>query len=722
MHNDLLEELKSLEEKDVIVSYSYELDYASTKKRRRVSYENNKINNSSRLRRSSSNNKKGSNLSSTEEENYPWKLKSNKSVMKVHERFDQWCFIKNISRNRNSKYFDYNYDELNYLHPIKVGGKCFQFRISHYRDISVINSKLCELACIIKHDDIFTLRTLLTNMEILQVAIGQLHELTFDAPDFLMTLNDQIPDETVPSYDASLALTTHIDTLIDRKHVSSNSPNRRDKINQIMQKLHCNFEELFEAMEADDAFLSLSLKKRGKEEVHRVKPMFMNASQLSCFQTLSDNDCVYTLESFTLKGNDYLATATNTIKLWDMSDNSFVTTLRGHDNCVTSLTAYEKDGCSYLASGEGYNITQNVGQIRIWDLEKATCVHILTPSSDFVPSLVSYTKKEIILDDPKNKANSLPYRQRHLPTLGTEHHQEPFSKHKQKVYLASGTDFGSIELWDLDTLNVIETLRGHESEVYALEVYYHDHHINHNTTTAKSTPHLISAGDHIKIWSLEDYSLLTTLRGHKDWVCSLAIFEDNNRNKILASGSHDKTIQLWKLSGASTVNANSCYVESDSDGANDDNITLSNAVIVQTGSSDDIDENIEPTSSLTSDNRVRSDNNNNNHDDNRVSTSQQGKEQQQQCVCHWIDELTYHIESVWVLKAIDCKYNGKCLVSGSHDTTVKIYSLDKREVIKTFTAHHARIYSLATVFESSKNYQPCLVSADQDGLIKLWTT
>ena len=54
----------------------------------------------------------------------------------------------------------------------------------------------------------------------------------------------------------------------------------------------------------------------------------------------------------------------------------------------------------------------------------------------------------------------------------------------------------------------------------------------------------------IKLWSIENYSEITTLRGHSSMV-STVIF--NNTGKILASGSFDNTIKLWDVESQTEI-------------------------------------------------------------------------------------------------------------------------------------------------------------------------
>jgi WD40 repeat protein len=100
--------------------------------------------------------------------------------------------------------------------------------------------------------------------------------------------------------------------------------------------------------------------------------------------------------------------------------------------------------------------------------------------------------------------------------------------------LASAGFDRTIKVWDLATGQCLQTLRGHQNNVWSV------------LFDAKNQ--LISSSyDHtIKVWDLESGRCIKTLEGHSAPVLGLALSGDNQH---LASGSLDQTVKLWNLEG-----------------------------------------------------------------------------------------------------------------------------------------------------------------------------
>lgn len=141
--------------------------------------------------------------------------------------------------------------------------------------------------------------------------------------------------------------------------------------------------------------------------------------------------------------------------------------------------------------------------------------------------------------------------------------------------IASGSEDGTIRLWDVPTGRTIATLKGHSAQVTSvafspngqtLASASEDNAVHlwnvvtrtHNRTLKGHTTfvHSVvfspdgqtlasgSSDKTVRLWNVATGTYRRTLAGHTDWVSSVAFNPDGN---TLASGSGDRTIRLWNL-------------------------------------------------------------------------------------------------------------------------------------------------------------------------------
>ncbi|KAK1179821.1 PQQ-binding-like beta-propeller repeat protein [Streptomyces sp. NBS 14/10] len=177
-----------------------------------------------------------------------------------------------------------------------------------------------------------------------------------------------------------------------------------------------------------------------------------------------------------------LASAGETVRLWDTRTGKQRTTLTGHTDVVNSI-AFSPDGRT-LASG-GVDKT-----VRLWDVATGKQRTAFAGRADIVASVAF---------SPDGRT------------------------------LASGELEGKVRLWDVATGKQRATLTGHTDAVTSI-AFSPDGHT------------LASAGETVRLWDATTGERRTTLTGHTDAVTSTAFSPDGH---TLASGSYDRTVRLW---------------------------------------------------------------------------------------------------------------------------------------------------------------------------------
>ena len=105
--------------------------------------------------------------------------------------------------------------------------------------------------------------------------------------------------------------------------------------------------------------------------------------------------------------------------------------------------------------------------------------------------------------------------------------------------MASGSDDNTVKLWNVQDGSILYTLEGHTGGIHSVDI--------------SSDGKIIASGSDdrtVKLWNGEDGSILYTLEGHTDKVTGAAISPDHG---MVASGSADNTIKLWNIPDGTLV-------------------------------------------------------------------------------------------------------------------------------------------------------------------------
>ncbi len=280
--------------------------------------------------------------------------------------------------------------------------------------------------------------------------------------------------------------------------------------------------------------------------------------------------------------------------------------------------------------------------------------------------------------------------------------------HENKLY-SGGVD-KTIRVWDTNTHKLIDTLKGHTSDVS---------HIIINGNKLYSG----SADNTIRIWDMETHKKIKILRGHTGKLCSMTLHD----NKVY-SGSRDNTIHIWNtetykklatLEGHTdevhclTVLKNKLY-----SGSWDGTIRIWNTETYEEMGFLNGVTGIVPTivTSITNDgNKLYS-----GHIDSYKNSDVHNHKG---TICVWAETQTETYELVATLEGhghtfmIKClTYHGNKLYCGAGGT-IRVWDIETYEEIATLRGHTEMVYCLT--LHENKLYSSAVLEARR-GLIRSW--
>ncbi len=380
----------------------------------------------------------------------------------------------------------------------------------------------------------------------------------------------------------------------------------------------------------------------------------------------------------------------NTIKVWEAETGDELMTLRGHKECVKSV-AFGPDGKRIVSGSDDKTI-------KIWDAATGTELRTLRGHGRSI-NLVAFSPdgKCIVSASADNtiKLWDAATGEKLLTLRGHRDEVKSVAFSPDGKRIASGSQ-DRIKVWDAATGAELMTLRGHRGGVKSVAFSPDGKRIVSGSTNRT-----------IKIWDAATGAELMTLRGHGNWIDSIAISPDGKR---IISGGGDNTIKVWdSATGAElmTLRGHGDWVGSiaiSPDGkrivsaSGDKTIKVWDAairaeVVTLRGPQDYV------LSIAFS------------PDGKRIAGTSADR------IAVWDATTGEEVMTLHHIRATDALFSpdGKRIVSGSYDNTIKVWDSATGDELMTLRGHDDRVWSVAFSPDGKR-----IVSGSYDETIKVW--
>lgn len=208
--------------------------------------------------------------------------------------------------------------------------------------------------------------------------------------------------------------------------------------------------------------------------------------------------------------------------------NRCTATISGHEKPILCLQFSPKSS-SYLSTGSGD------GNVRIWDCNTGTPLHILKGHSNWVLCVSWSPDAKIIasgsmdntvrLWDPEKGKNLGDALRGHTKWITSLSWEPIHLSTENSLRLASSSKDTTVKIWDINLRSLILTLSGHTSSVSCVK------------WGGNGWIYSASHDKSVKIWDGKTGKLLHTLLAHSHWVNTMTLSTDF----VLRTGAYDYT-------------------------------------------------------------------------------------------------------------------------------------------------------------------------------------
>jgi len=259
----------------------------------------------------------------------------------------------------------------------------------------------------------------------------------------------------------------------------------------------------------------------------------------------------------------------------------------------------------------------------------------------------------------------------------------------------SGSNDGTLRVWDLQTGETLRILQGHSDWV--------------KTVAVVDGRRAVSGSEDgtLRVWDLETGETLRTLQGHLSWVNAVAVVD----GRRAVSGSFDRTLRVWDLETGETLR----ILEGHSSGVDTVAVVDGRWVISVSGSLDGTlrvwDLETGETLRTFQGHSVRVDAIAVVDGHRAVSGSYNGT------LWVWdletgetLQMLEGHSRGITAVAVVDsCR-----TVSGSNDWTLRVWDLETNKILHTLEGHSGEITAVAVVDRRR------IISGSADGTLRVW--
>ncbi len=250
-------------------------------------------------------------------------------------------------------------------------------------------------------------------------------------------------------------------------------------------------------------------------------------------------ECESGITAVEIQDDGYLVAAglqNGIIQIWDLGTQDIFEpySLKGHQGEVRSLAFL---GNYQLVSGSSDDT------LRIWDLNEGKTIKTLDHGMFFEGLAVSRDLRRAVsvghegwkIWDFENYTQVRAFRGKGLPLCVTLSNDSALA--------LVGTKDLAVEVWDLDNLQRIDVLEGHDNSIFSVAL-------------SPDGTHVVSASNNLFVWDITAHTKngkavpKPTLQGHKGLVSAIAM--DPNANRVV-SGSWDGTLRVWDSSNGNQI-------------------------------------------------------------------------------------------------------------------------------------------------------------------------